>query len=364
MVNSPYLYATENEPQQDWIDNFLTQLGSSDTIDVSQGIDWGVLPGPFANPEQGVGFGIAAVGLYAPSDWVETTPYSTLAIKSYISSTGSYGLGLENRTYLNHDRLRLLGDVWISHSPQYYWGVGKKAAEDDRNKSEYQGRIFKVAPKVSYQFLPHTYVTLGWDFQSYAKQKIDSNLLTAYQLEDQRSSGISTAFEYDRRDFEPNPYHGILLFAEWVNFRKSLGSDQNYQRLTINYRQYVEISDSDVLAWDLYGQKVDGDIPWYGYAEMGNDDRMRGYYTGQYRDRYQLSSQIELRHRFNYRHGMVAWISGGNIAPKSSELFSDSWLPSAGIGYRFTFKPRINVRIDYAVGKDSSGFYFNINEAF
>jgi len=29
MVNSPYLYATENEPQQDWIDNFLTQLGSS-----------------------------------------------------------------------------------------------------------------------------------------------------------------------------------------------------------------------------------------------------------------------------------------------------------------------------------------------
>ncbi|MGI2801292.1 BamA/TamA family outer membrane protein, partial [Photobacterium damselae] len=93
MANSPYLYATENEPQQDWIDNFLTQLGSSDTIDVSQGIDWGVLPGPFANPEQGVGFGIAAVGLYAPSDWVETTPYSTLAIKSYISSTGSYGLG-------------------------------------------------------------------------------------------------------------------------------------------------------------------------------------------------------------------------------------------------------------------------------
>lgn len=56
--------------------------------------------------------------------------------------------------------------------PTVLLGYWEKAAEDDRNKSEYQGRIFKVAPKVSYQFLPHTYVTLGWDFQSYAKQKL------------------------------------------------------------------------------------------------------------------------------------------------------------------------------------------------
>lgn len=88
----------------------------------------GVLLGPFANPDQEVEFGLAAVGLYSPAGWTPKTPYSTLAIKSYISSTGSYGLGVENRSYLNEDKLRLIGDAWISHSPQHYWGIGKKAA--------------------------------------------------------------------------------------------------------------------------------------------------------------------------------------------------------------------------------------------
>lgn len=40
------------------------------------------------------------------------------------------------------------------------------------------------------------------------------------------------------------------------------------------------------------------------------------------------------------------------------------WLPSAGVGYRFEFKPRVNVRLDYGVGKGSSGFYFQVGEAF
>ncbi len=105
------------EQEQDWIDNLLTELGSSETINVEDGIDWGVLPGPFVNPEQGFGFGVAAVGLYAPSDWVETTPYSTVAVKSYVSTSGSYGLGVENRTYLKGDTLRFLADGWISHAP-------------------------------------------------------------------------------------------------------------------------------------------------------------------------------------------------------------------------------------------------------
>ena len=41
-----------------------------------------------------------------------------------------------------------------------------------------------------------------------------------------------------------------------------------------------------------------------------------------------------------------------------------STLPSAGVGYRFEFKPRVNVRLDYGIGKGSSGFYFQVGEAF
>lgn len=83
------------KPQSSWVDNLLEKLGSSDTVDTRKLIDWGVLPGPFVNPEQGLGIGIAAVGLYTPTGWQSADPYSTLTLTSYASTSGSYGLGLK-----------------------------------------------------------------------------------------------------------------------------------------------------------------------------------------------------------------------------------------------------------------------------
>ncbi|MGL5358755.1 MAG: hypothetical protein ACRDBI_03425, partial [Shewanella sp.] len=41
--------------EDDWLEQLLTQLGASATVDEDKFIDWGVLPGPFVNPEQGLG---------------------------------------------------------------------------------------------------------------------------------------------------------------------------------------------------------------------------------------------------------------------------------------------------------------------
>ncbi len=349
---------------QNWFDRLLTKLGASDKIDVSKGIDWGILPGPFVNPQQGFGIGMAAVGLYAPYDWEESTPYSSIAVKSFVSTTGSFGIGLENRTYLRQDRLRFLSDLWLSHMPKYYWGIGKKNAENDANKTEYKATVLQFTPQISYQILPHTYFNFGWDLNSYRKLSIKQNVLSDIQLRDQRSSGYSVAVEYDSRDFEPNPYQGILLSLKYTNYLRSVGSSHNYQDFKFNYRQYYQINPRNILAWDIFGQKVEGDIPWFAYAELGSDQRMRGYYAGQYRDRYLLSGQLEWRHQFNHYHGMVIWAGLGNVAHHGKDLFRSDVLPTYGAGYRFAFKPRINVRLDVGLGKRTHGFYFNINEAF
>lgn len=64
LFTTPALATMQDEPSL--VDNILTKLGSSETVDESKLIDWGVLPGPFVNPEQGFGIGVAAVGLYPP----------------------------------------------------------------------------------------------------------------------------------------------------------------------------------------------------------------------------------------------------------------------------------------------------------
>ncbi len=76
----------------------------------------------------------------------------------------------------------------------------------------------------------------------------------------------------------------------------------------------------------------------------------------------------EYRHMFNKssgelsKHGMVAWMVTGSIAQDPSGF--SNWLPNFGFGYRFEVQPRMNLRIDIGMGRETSGFYFNFNEAF
>ncbi|YCO00945.1 BamA/TamA family outer membrane protein [Vibrio sp. VNB-15] len=363
MLCTPQTFASQQDDNS-LMDDILTKLGSSETVDESKLIDWGVLPGPFVNPEQGFGIGVAAVGLYTPYDWQQGDPYSTVTVTSYGSTSGSYGLGLNNRTYLNSDKVRLLGEAWISHTPGYYWGIGSQAAENDSNKVQYEGQHLQLSPKIAVELAPNTYAKLGWQWQSFNKvDGVDGDILPS-EVADATSSGVLLGMEYDTRDFEPNPMQGQFLDIEWIANRDSLGSDDDYDNLIANYRLYQQWSDTTIVAMEVYSQSIFGDAPWFDYAQLGDDQRMRGYYQGQYRDKHQLSTQVEIRHTISGRHGVVGWLGAGNIAPTYHDLFSSSWLPTVGVGYRFAFKARINVRVDLGVGKDSTGFYFQINEAF
>ncbi|WP_029788341.1 MULTISPECIES: BamA/TamA family outer membrane protein [Vibrio] len=363
LLSSSSAFAMQQD-ESSLMDDILTKLGSSETVDESKLIDWGVLPGPFVNPEQGFGIGVAAVGLYTPYDWQKGDPYSTVTVTSYGSTSGSYGLGLNNRTYLKNDKVRLLGEAWISHTPGYYWGIGSQAAENENNKVQYEGQRLQLSPKIAVEVAPNTYAKLGWQWQSFSKvDGVDGDILPS-EVADATSSGVLVGMEYDTRDFEPNPMRGQFLDIEWIANRDSLGSDEDYDNLVANYRVYQQWSDTTIIAMEVYSQSIFGDAPWFDYAQLGDDQRMRGYYQGQYRDKHQLSTQVEIRHTIAGRHGVVGWLGAGNIAPTYHDLFKSGWLPTVGVGYRFAFKARINVRVDLGVGKDSTGFYFQINEAF
>jgi hypothetical protein len=63
---------------------------------------------------------------------------------------------------------------------------------------------------------------------------------------------------------------------------------------------------------------------------------------------------------------MVAFAGIGEVAPELGDLNSENILPSVGacIRYRASEEQRVNLGIDYAVGKDSDAWYFRIGEAF
>jgi len=81
----------------------------------------------------------------------------------------------------------------------------------------------------------------------------------------------------------------------------------------------------------------------------------------------------EYRHKFlkadgsPSKSGGVGWIGSGSIFDlEQSQAYNDKalWLPNFGVGYRLEVQPRMNVRIDVGIGRETTGFYFNFNEAF
>ncbi|MNL63506.1 hypothetical protein D3C87_1876490 [compost metagenome] len=104
---------------------------------------------------------------------------------------------------------------------------------------------------------------------------------------------------------------------------------------------------------------------------MGNDEMMRGYYTGRYRDRNLLAAQAELRYRYNNRFGAAVFGGGGQVF-ENGGFAVKNFKPSYGAGGRYFFDPEkgLSVRLDYGIGekraneKRQTGFYISLAEAF
>ncbi|PHM59905.1 BamA/TamA family outer membrane protein [Xenorhabdus sp. KK7.4] len=355
-------------PDRKKIDGWLSELGGDNQFDASKKIDWGVLPGPFYTPEMGVGLGVAVVGLYRPDSHDDISQNSSLGLSGFGSSTGAFGLNFTNYNFLASDQWRLFVSGTLNNIPTYYWGKGYSAGKDNSNKQSYRSREFDIRPRVLYRVADATYMGLGVNFSSVnagdtdaqAKKYFEQSVGGASVI----SSGVSAYFSYDSRDFLPNPQYGQAIELIYTYFSPELGADYRFSTTQLQFSTYHQLSEKTVLAFDNYARFSAGEVPWNQLSLLGNSLRMRGYYEGRYRDKNIFTTQLELRHKLDWRHGVVGWVGMGTLSDTPSTLGERHWLPSIGVGYRFEFKPRMNVRLDFGIGKGSTGFYFQVGEAF
>ena len=67
-----------------------------------------------------------------------------------------------------------------------------------------------------------------------------------------------------------------------------------------------------------------------------------------------------------WRFGLVAFAGFGQVAPELNQVSINDLKPSVGLGLRFTLIPeqKVNLRIDFGIGKDNSSFNIDFMEAF
>ena len=217
-----------------------------------------------------------------------------------------------------------------------------------------------------------------WQQERYDPEKQDpfSNFIAATgDKPNAFNTNLGIFAQYDTRDVTFNASKGIFIKAEAKWYPQWLGNTRrNFGRFTLTFDFYQKLWKGAIFAYDLYADCTAGTPSWHMYAKMGGMERMRGYYEGRYRDKRLVETQIELRQKIYRRHGIVGWIGGGQVWG-TDKFRWDNTLYSFGCGYRFEFKNRMNIRLDYGWGvygnhnlpwdrKRSSAFLFTASEAF
>jgi hypothetical protein len=332
-----------------------------------------ILPG--SAPE--TGFLVGSISAFTftmdPSD--TSLQRSSVPIVAYVSVRGAVGF-LSEGNILFKKKIRWLNSIRFNHVVDNYWGVGYEAGssiERSEDSTQYIKNNFRWNPKVlravSRKFFAGVQTEYSLTVANDPNTKMQQD--EAFIKYGDRVSilGVGLVAQYDSRDLIVNTWNGTLIELSWLNYPASWATGDGYSTLGLEYRQFKKIGNRSgkTLAWNFRTKLGFGDIPWPELPSVGTDNSLRAYYGGRYRDQNSAHAMIEYRHTFKSgsglsKHGFVVWTGAGEIW--NDELEFENTLPVIGAGYRFALQPRINLRVDFGVGRDSFGFYINVTEAF
>lgn len=351
---------------------------------------YNILGGPSYTPDFGVLIGGSALMTFRmnPKDTTMRRSVVPMAL-AFMFEGGGLNLMVKPQLFFKEDKFRIFGVLNYKNTRENFYGIGyntNKNYERSDSTSQYRYSGFQVNPwflfrmgKSDIFFGPQ--IDISYDKLSEPAKYLPQQADYAAAGGDENgyknfSSGIGFLLSYDTRDIPANPYRGTYVDLRGIMYQKWLGSDKNFYRLELDYRQYKSVGQRKVLAWTLQSKNTFGrHIPLTKYALSGTPFDLRGYYMGQYRDKSSHVALVEYRQMFNTDRstwlkritshlGYVAWGGVGFMGPTPGKI--EGVLPNAGLGLRIEVQPRMNVRFDYGrnfVNKQNL-FYFNMTEAF
>lgn len=324
------------------------------------------MPIPISDPAIGNGLAIGAGVLYRAGG--SQRPWVTGG-GAFYTDNGSKGAAVFQKAFLAQDRFRLTAGAGVGSVNVDFYGIGPAAGERGVSIPINQKAGF-VGAQGLMQVAPHLYAGLQYRFID-MKTTIQAEIAPFPDLDippaelNTMSSALGLAGEYDTRDNEYQPTQGVYITGVWLVADEAWGSDRDYSRAEFRVNGYRRLNDKTIFAWRASSCWAGDDAPFYDICNYGSQSDLRGYVSGQYRDRALAAAQVEVRRRLFGRFGMVAFAGVGGVGSNFGDI-TDELLPSAGVGLRYeaSRKYGVNIGIDYAVGDESSAFYFRIGEAF
>lgn len=324
-----------------------------------------IVGGPSYSAETSLKLGVVALLTYRTHRDDCSLQPSDVSLSASASITGFYSVAAIGNTFFRGGH-RLIYDAEVISQPTDFWGLGYEASMYNP-KSEYTAKRYGVSLRYRYEVLQHAYIGVYADFRHVAAVRMH-DAAAGYiggASRNFNTAGIGAALSYDSRDYTINARRGVYVSIEYIVRPQALSNiSATLWQAIVTADWYRALWRDCIMAVDLYGEFHSNATPWLLRAQLGNDSRMRGYYRGRFNGSNLLSVQLELRQRIWNRLGCVAWIGAGNVFSDNDKFAWRKTLPNYGIGLRWEFKRRSNLRIDWGMGRKSNGFVLSINEAF
>lgn len=350
---------------------------------------YNILGGPSYSPDFGLLVGGSALMTFSLNPQDTTLKRSVVPIALAFMFDGGINIFSKPQLFFKHDRFRLFGKFSYKNTVENYYDIGyttNRGYIRSDSTSQYRYSGVQINPWFLFRlgesdFFAGPQIDINYDhFTKPAKGLVENQSYqeaggTAHGYKN-FNSGLGFLLTYDSRDVPANAYKGIYLDFRGMMYHKIFGSEHNFYRLELDYRQYKEVGKRKVIAWTAQTKNVFGDnIPLTQYSLTGTPFDLRGYYQGQYRDKSSHIVMAEYRQMLNtdqetwlkriINHlGFVVWGGCGFMGPTPTKI--EGVLPNYGVGLRIEVQPRMNVRLD--LGKNTVNnqtlFYFNMTEAF
>ena len=357
--------APDSTGRRNLIQRVIAYFDDANRVKQRDKFDISVVGGPHYSSDSKFGLGILAAGTYNldRNDTLDLLR-SNVAIVADATTAAHYKVSLEGENIFPADRSRLTYDIEFSSIETKYWGIGYDNCRNDDNESKY--RYLAVAADVSHtwrlgqRFYIGPMVTLNYT----DGRKFERPEIWAGEQSRAFAWGPGLTARYDTRDNLTEPHTGVALRLDQLLCNRWLGNSRGFCINELTASIYRPLWKGAVLASRLHWRMTWGDTPWCFLSSIGGSHDMRGYFEGRYRDKNVIDVCVELRQHVWRRNGVVAWMGAAALFPRFSAIRFSRILPNAGVGYRWEFKHRMNVRADIGFGRHQTGFILSINEAF
>lgn len=347
------------------IDRIITYLSETNRPDTTKQLDISFLGGPFYTRESKLGLGLIAAGLYNRNPADTTQLAGQINLYGKCSITGYYKFGIDGTHFFDRQSRQIIYDISFESAPDKYWGIGYETNINDDNETEYKrwhanvdAAFIKTIYSDNLYFGPHLMI----DYLN--ARDIDKPELWNVQHHHTFTDAIGFKVVYDTRDYKYNAQDGIYFCFDQMFAPRFIGNKYAFSSTEVSFCTYTSAWIGAIIAINLHSRMTYGNTPWGMMSKIGGSYSMRGFWEGRYNDKCASDFTLELRQHIYGRHGAVAWIGLGEIYDKPLKFVDATPLFNFGLGYRWEFKKRVNVRVDCGFGKGQCGVVFNINEAF